>query len=190
MGALPPRDRRDGEARLEALFRRHYRDVALYVRRRVEPDLVEDVVAETFLVAWRRLDEVPVDARPWLLGVARKTLSTQRRSTARRQSLVTRLEATHGSGERNDQPGELGVAEALMRLSAKDREAITLVAWDGLSPAEAALVVGQSPIAFRVRLHRAKRRLREQLDTREEAPEAPPRRRPRELPLTGGGRER
>lgn len=183
-------DRRDREAWLERLFRRHYRDVALYVRRRAEPDLVDDVVAETFLVAWRRLDEVPVDARPWLLGVARKTLSTQRRSTARRQALVARLEWAQGSAERSDQSGELRVAEALMRLSEKDREAITLVAWDGLSSGEAALVVGQSPIAFRVRLHRAKRRLRERLDAQDEAPGGGPSLSPREIPLTGGGPER
>lgn len=159
------------EARLEALFRAHYRDVAAYVRRRAEPDLVEDVVAETFLVAWRRLDQVPGDARPWLLGVARKTLATQRRSTARRHSLLTKLEGAQGRSDR-EQPGELSVAEALGRLSEKDREAITLVAWEGLSPNEAALVLGQSSVAFRVRLHRAKRRLRERLEARQHTREA------------------
>jgi len=151
---------------MEELFRQHYRDVAGYVRRRAEPDLVEDVVAETFLVAWRRLDQVPANARPWLLGVARKTLSTQRRSRARRGSLQAKLEAAH-TVEREEQPSELGVADALGGLSAKDREAITLVAWDGLSPSDAAVVVGQSPIAFRVRLHRAKRRLRRRLEARQ-----------------------
>ncbi|MGH3009890.1 MAG: RNA polymerase sigma factor [Gaiellaceae bacterium] len=186
---VPPRDPRVAEARLEALFRRHYRDVAVYVRRRAEPDLVDDVVAETFLVAWRRLEEVPINARPWLIGVARKTLSTQRRSTGRRRSLVTRLEAAQRSAEQSDQSTELGVAEALMRLSAKDREAITLVAWEGLTPSEAALVIGQSSIAFRVRLHRAKARLREQLDT-QGAPTAPPTLSSREIRLTGGGPER
>jgi RNA polymerase sigma factor (sigma-70 family) len=190
MGELPPSDRRHGEARLEALFRRHYRDVAVYVRRRAEPDLVEDVVAETFLVAWRRLDEVPENARPWLLGVARKMLSTQRRSAARRHSLLTRLEAAESSVERTDQSSEFGVGEALMRLSEKDREAITLVAWEELSPSEAALVVGQSPIAFRVRLHRAKRRLRERLETQTAAPDGEPTLSPSEIPLTGGGPKR
>lgn len=159
-------DERRDEVRLEILFRRHYREVAAYVRRRAEPDLVEDVVAETFLVAWRRLEDVPADARPWLLGVARRTLATQRRSQARRSSLLARLEAASGSSERDAQPVELGVADALRRLSDRDREAITLVAWDGLSPSEAALVVGQSPVAFRVRLHRAKRRLRRRLEAR------------------------
>ena len=172
---------------MEALFRGHYRDVAAYVRRRAEPDLVEDAVAETFLVAWRRLDDVPVDARPWLLGVARKTLATQRRSLARRHSLLTRLEGAESPGERVEQPTEPGVAEALMLLSANDREAITLVAWEGLSPQEAARVVGQSPVAFRVRLHRAKRRLRQRLEARQFSREIPA---VREVPLTRGGFER
>jgi RNA polymerase sigma-70 factor (ECF subfamily) len=192
MGASPPLgNQRDEEARLEALFRSHYRDVATYVRRRAEADLVEDVVAETFLVAWRRLDEVPMDARPWLLGVARKTLATQRRSVARRRSLLTKLEAAQSSAEPSHQPGEeLGVTEALMRLSGGDREALTLVAWEGLSPKEAALVVGQSAVAFRVRFHRAKRRLRERLALQAEARESPSGFSPREIPLPEGGPER
>lgn len=190
MDETPPAEQREDEARLEALFRRHYRDVAAYVRRRAEPDLVEDVVAETFLVAWRRLEDVPVDARPWLLGVARKTLATQRRSRARRRALLTRLEATSGPNERAGHPSELGVAEALMHLSAKDREAITLVAWDGLSPHEAALVVGQSAVAFRVRLHRAKRRLRQRLETRQVSRENTVELTPRKVPLAGGGLKR
>lgn len=175
----------DREARLEALFQRHYRDVALYVRRRADADLVEDVAAETFLVAWRRLDDIPTNARPWLLGVARKTLSTHRRSAGRRRSLVTKLEA-EASSVWSEQANESRVAEALMRLSAKDREAITLVAWEGLRPSEAAVVVGQSPMAFRVRLHRAKRRLREQLGASVEAADGEHRVSPREIPLTGG----
>lgn len=162
--------RRGDEAQLDALFRRHYRDVAAYARRRAAPDLVEDVVAETFLVAWRRLDEVPEDARPWLLGVARKTLSTQRRAGARRLSLLSKI-AAQPAPRGTESPDDLGVADALARLSEGDREAITLVAWDGLSPSEAAVVVGQSAVAFRVRLHRAKKRLRQRLDAHSPAHE-------------------
>ena len=191
MDETPPAEqRRRDEAKLELLFRRHYRDVAAYVRRRATPDLVEDVVAETFLVAWRRLDDVPVDARPWLLGVARKTLATQRRSLARRRSLLTRLEAIPSPGERDEQPTGLGIAEALMRLSETDREAITLVAWEGLSPSEAALVVGQSPVAFRVRLHRAKQRLRRRLEARLPSQENTWELAADEVPLAGGGLKR
>jgi RNA polymerase sigma-70 factor (ECF subfamily) len=165
MGNSASHDPSDDQARLEAIFLRHYGDVVRYVRRRAEPDLVEDVVSETFLVAWRRLDAVPADARPWLLGVAHKTLATQRRSARRRASLLSTLERLRRPASIGN-AGESGVAEALARLSEKDREAITLVAWDGLTPAEAAAVLGQSPAAFRVRLHRAKRRLRQLLEIR------------------------
>jgi RNA polymerase sigma factor (sigma-70 family) len=171
---------------MEALFRRHYREVAAYVRRRAEPDVVEDVVAETFLVAWRRLGEVPADARPWLLGVARKTLATQRRSLARRRSLVARLETVRTGVEPAENAAGHGVDGALMHLSEKDREAITLVAWDELTPSEAALVVGLSAVAFRVRLHRAKRRLRRQLDTHQPQQETPLELVAAEIPVTGG----
>lgn len=153
------------EERLRKLFRDHYRAVCSYVRRRADAELVEDVVAETFTVAWRRLDQVPMDARPWLLGVARRVLATQLRGQRRRGLLRSRLEVEarppgiSGTGEAVG-----AVAEALGRLSDKDREAITLVAWEGLSPAQAAGVVGLTAGAFRVRLHRAKRRLRQELE--------------------------
>lgn len=190
MDETPVRQRTDDELKLETLFRRHYRDVAAYVRRRAEPDLVEDVVAETFLVAWRRLDEVPLDARPWLLGVARRTLATQRRSLIRRRSLLTRLEAAQRPAESAEQANDLGVADALRRLSQKDREAITLVAWEGLTPSEAALVVGQSQVAFRVRLHRAKRRLRQRLEAPAPSRETTLELAAREVSWTGGGPKR
>jgi RNA polymerase sigma-70 factor, ECF subfamily len=190
MGESAAGERMQDEARMEALFRRHYGDVVAYVRRRAEPDLVDDVVAETFLVAWRRLDKVPADARPWLLGVARKTLATQRRSVARRRSLVFKLEEVQSRAASSDQPSEVGVADALMQLSGKDREAITLVAWEGLSPSEAALVVGQSSVAFRVRLHRAKRRLRRRLEARAAPREDAINRSAKEVAVTGGGPEK
>ena len=142
-------DNERAEARLESIFRRYYHAVAAYVRRRGEPELVDDVVAETFLVAWRRLDDIPDDALPWLLGVARKTLATQRRSATRRRFLLARLEDKQHHPDASDTGEPLGVADALAQLSEKDREAITLIAWDGLSPREAAAALGQSPVSFR-----------------------------------------
>jgi RNA polymerase sigma-70 factor, ECF subfamily len=153
------------EARLESIFRRHYPAVAAYVRRRAAPEFADDVVAETFFVAWRRLDDVPDDALPWLLGVARKTLATQRRAATRRRSLLARLEDRQSRANATPPSEEFGVASALTRLREKDREAITLIAWDGLTPTEAAAVLGLSPLSFRVRLHRARRRLRLNLET-------------------------
>jgi RNA polymerase sigma-70 factor (ECF subfamily) len=152
--------------RLEALFRRHHTAVAAYARRRAPSDTADDIVANTFLVAWRRLDEVPADSLPWLLAVARNVAATQQRGSRRRGALRLRLESA-GAGAAPpsvvEEPASR-VAAALGRLPANDREAITLIAWDGLRPAEAAVVLGQSPAAFRVRLHRAKRRLRRELD--------------------------
>jgi RNA polymerase sigma-70 factor (ECF subfamily) len=164
-GNAHDRDARDAE-RFEELFRRHHRGVAAYARRRAPGDTSDDVVASTFLVAWRRLDEVPADSLPWLLAVARNVIGTQQRGSRRRGALRQRLEQADTSAAPTSATEEpVGrAAAALGRLPANDREAITLIAWDGLRPAEAAMVLGQSPAAFRVRLHRARRRLRRELD--------------------------
>jgi RNA polymerase sigma-70 factor (ECF subfamily) len=149
--------------RLEALFRQHHQAVSAYARRRVSADAADDVVANTFVVAWRRLDDVPEDALPWLLAVARNVIATQRRGSMRRGALHARLQGAEPRGEAAAESGG-HVAAALARLAERDREAITLIAWDGLRPAEAAAVLGQSAATFRVRLHRARRRLRRELD--------------------------
>jgi RNA polymerase sigma-70 factor, ECF subfamily len=161
------RDREQAAERLKELFERHHAAVHAYVRRRsTRPEAVDDIVAETFLVAWRRLEKVPIDSLPWLLAVARNVLATQRRSVRRQLALVERLGWVRQEtvGPPDALTSAEPIAEALAVLSEKDREAITLVAWDGLSPAEAARVVGQSSSSFRVRLHRAKRRLQRELD--------------------------
>jgi RNA polymerase sigma-70 factor (ECF subfamily) len=129
-------------------------------------DAADDVVASTFLVAWRRVGEVPADSLPWLLAVARHVIATQRRTSRRQGALRSRMDAVGsaaaGPAAAEDPAGR--VAHALAQLPESDREAITLIAWDGLRPAEAATVLGQSPATFRVRLHRAKRRLRRELE--------------------------
>jgi len=154
------------EQRLEELFRRYWAPVMAYARRRVPQDLADDVVAETFTVAWRRLDQVPAEALPWLLGVARQVAATQLRTTRRSNSLRERMKRSGRPGE-YDWPQLTGirveVAEALARLSVNDREAITLIAWDGLTPAQAARVMGTTAGSFRVRLHRVRRRLERDL---------------------------
>jgi RNA polymerase sigma-70 factor (ECF subfamily) len=149
--------------RLEQLFEQQHAAVVSYVRRRVSADGVEDVVAETFLIAWRRLDSVPDEPLPWLLGVARNVIASQRRGASRREALTARLQQLQPRWA--EPTGSDGlVATALARLGEKDREALTLLAWDGLRPSEAAMVMGVSAGAFRVRLHRARRRLRRSLD--------------------------
>jgi RNA polymerase sigma-70 factor (ECF subfamily) len=157
---------REDEERLERLFSENYKAVRAYARRRVPNGLVDDIVAGTFLVAWRRLDEVPENSRPWLLAVARNIAATERRSARRKRSLLERLRRAEPVSIQLEtkESGRPAVADALARLPERYREAITLVAWDELEPAEAAAVLGLSPGAFRVRLHRARGRLRSELN--------------------------
>jgi RNA polymerase sigma-70 factor (ECF subfamily) len=162
--------------RFERLFRIHHAAVVAYVRRRAPADVVDDIVSETFLVAWRRLDRVPGEPLPWLLAVARNVLATQRRGGRRRHALTLRLGRATAEGSADTEPlvPRAGhalddrLAGALAKLASKDREALTLVAWDGLEPHEAAFVLGESPGTFRVRLHRARGRLRGLLEERTE----------------------
>jgi RNA polymerase sigma factor (sigma-70 family) len=155
----------DRDARFDALFAAHFAAVRAYVVRRTDGARVDDVLSETFLVAWRRLDAVPKDALPWLLGVARRVLANQRRGEARRAALIDRL-AGLASRSRGVEPigdvfGTLG--DAIAALSPSEREALLLVAWEELEPQRAARVVGCTPAAFRARLYRARRRLAGQL---------------------------
>jgi RNA polymerase sigma-70 factor (ECF subfamily) len=152
---------------LERLYDEHAPAVAAYARRRADASVAEDVVAEVFVVAWRRLDQVPDDALPWLLATAGRVLANVRRSRRRQLALVDRLVAARREeptagwiGRGPDRP----VLEALAMLSERDREALLLVAWDGLSTADAATVAGLSVRSFESRLYRARRRLRERLE--------------------------
>lgn len=161
-------------ARFDALFREHHLAVRAYARRRVPPEAVDDIVSETFLVLWRRLDDVPEPALPWLLTVARNAAGTERRGVVRRERLWRKAQSLHVDSYDPDEPviGGERIVAALGRLRERDREALTLVAWDGLTPAEAAAVLGEPSVRFRQRLHRAGRRLRAQLAA-EPGPEEP-----------------
>jgi RNA polymerase sigma-70 factor (ECF subfamily) len=150
----------EGTARFECLFRTHYRSVLAYARRRSSADPADDIVAETFVVAWRRLDEVPPDALPWLIAVARLTLSNHERSGRRQRALLIRATSRAPVEQhRPDFTGDRMVFEALARLPESEREALTLIVWEGLTPQQAANALGCSGVAVRARLHRARRRL-------------------------------
>jgi RNA polymerase sigma factor (sigma-70 family) len=156
---------RSAEERFQNIYARHVDAVTAYIRRRTQPDAVEDLVAETFLVCWRKLDRVPDQPLPWLYAVARKTLANQRRAAAR-----------HGIATRDSQTSDLSelvgdpvLARAFALLGEPDREVLRLVAWEQLSLAEAASALGCSYVACRVRFHRARRRLRAHLETLENA---------------------
>lgn len=150
--------------RFTELWELYSRRVFAYACRHVGPEEAQEIVSETFLVAWRRLVDVPGHPLPWLLVVARNTVSNHRRSSYRGALLaeeLTRLEQTAASAQGVDVTvtDRAQALARLARLSSKDREALLLVSWDGLTPAEAAQVSGCSVTAFQVRLHRARRRL-------------------------------
>ncbi|WP_166844647.1 RNA polymerase sigma factor [Isoptericola sp. BMS4] len=152
----------DARERLTRLWVDHHEPVARFVARRVSPGLVDDVVSETYLVAWRRLDDVPENARPWLFGVARNVLATHLRTHGRWRALGVRLEQEPQPSQQgtDDQAAERAdLRRGWDLLSDADREVIALVAWDGLTAVEAARVLGCRPSTFSVRLTRARKRL-------------------------------
>ena len=163
------------QVRFGRLYREHGRAILAYSLRRAKgPEDAADVVAETFLIAWRRLGDVPPGerARLWLYAVARRVLANQHRTEQRRTRLGERLaESLRAEVATHPQPGG-EAAEALRamgELRDEDRELLLLVSWEELSPGEAARVLGISSLAARSRLHRARRRLRALLEQRESA---------------------
>ena len=173
--APPSREAR--EARFRAVYEATYDDLLRFAQRRVHPSHAEDVAADVFLVAWRRLDELPAEpadaaraARPWLFGVARATMLNHRRGDRRRDALAVRLaDATlvgSRTGDATDDlaAGRLDLAAAWALLSDAEQEAISLAVWEGLTSAEAGAVLGCSATAYRIRLSRARRSLRRHLE--------------------------
>jgi RNA polymerase sigma-70 factor, ECF subfamily len=155
--SLPPIQTR--EERFNQLYGDHFETVRRYVWRR-DPSLCDDVLAETFLVAWRRLDDLPEDAAPWLIGVARNVRLNLRRSARRQHALSSRMIEIPPDGERHDSPGEVElVRTALSKLREADREVLLLSIWDDLDRAAIARVLDCSKTNVSVRLHRARRRL-------------------------------
>jgi RNA polymerase sigma-70 factor (ECF subfamily) len=152
--------------RFDALFRAHSPDIIAYClwRARSHSD-AQDALAEVFLVAWRRLDDVPPGdaARIWLYATARRVIANQWRSIGRREQLQTRLSAQpvtlQAAGPLDDPTVDL-VHTALRRLSPGDQEVLLLAEWEDLSPAAIAAVMRCSGVAARGRLHRARRRFR------------------------------
>jgi RNA polymerase sigma-70 factor, ECF subfamily len=156
----------DREARFGRLCEAHTAAVLAYALRRVPRDDAADVVAETFLVAWRRLDDVEEQsALPWLYAVARRVLLSQRRSTQRQQAIAERIAAAEPSAanELPATPGSPRLLGALAELSEQEREVLMLAAWEELSSSDAAQVLGCTATAYRIRLHRARARLRVRL---------------------------
>jgi RNA polymerase sigma-70 factor (ECF subfamily) len=145
-----------------AIYERHHAAVCAYFARRGARDDVEDLAAETFTVAWRKLPRDVSEPLPWLYAVAGKVLANHRRRLARRGTFAPDP-ATGDPAERVG--GDRGLAAAFATLSETDREAIRLVAWEGLSAKDAARAAGCSTATFHVRLSRARARLARELET-------------------------
>ena len=150
------------EERFEHLFAITYDDLCRFVRRRIDDG--DDVVADAFLVAWRRMGDVPAadgDARAWLFGTARKLMANRRRKDARMVAWSrTDLTSPTTADPSTAVDARLDLGRAFATLAGRDQECLALVAWDGLTAGQAAVVLGISTNAFTVRLHRARQRLR------------------------------
>jgi RNA polymerase sigma-70 factor (ECF subfamily) len=156
----------DREERFREIYEAHYRHIGAYARRRAGDGDAEDVVAETFLVAWRRLDAIPQGdlTLAWLYGVARRVLSQRQRSGHRRDRLIARLGGLGKSGVTNvDDVERIDEQEvvrgALATLREADQEILRLSEWEELTASEIAVVLDCSTNAVAIRLHRAHKRL-------------------------------
>jgi RNA polymerase sigma-70 factor (ECF subfamily) len=167
----------DNRQRFNALFASYGPDIVAYCSWRAgSPSDAQDAVAEVFLTAWRRLDDVPEGdaARIWLYATARRVIANQRRSARRRFALQERLGREPASVPEEQPVSEDLVHEALRRLGPRDREVLLLAEWEGLTPAQIAGVLGCLTVTARGRLHRARGRFRaafEELRGRDEGPE-------------------
>ncbi len=153
-------DRRTAEERFREVFA-HLGAVTAYARRRGSRD-ADEIAAEAMSIAWRRLADVPRDdPLPWLYATARNLLLAERRAASRTVAAGT-PEPSVPAPELTELDPQLD--RALRSLGPTDREALLLVAWEDLAPAQASRALGLNPTAFRVRLLRARRRLRAALD--------------------------
>jgi RNA polymerase sigma-70 factor, ECF subfamily len=141
-----------------------------YLRRRASAEDAADAFAETMLVVWRRLDDVPPERPlPWCYGVARRTLANQRRGRRRHLALVQRLaaEPVYHTAETDSDPA---LEAALESLAGDDRELLALWAWEGLEPREIAEVLGLTANAVSLRLTRARKKLADLLARQQGVP--------------------
>ncbi|MEU8238459.1 sigma-70 family RNA polymerase sigma factor [Actinoplanes missouriensis] len=155
----------DAEAAFRELFEAAYDDLLCFVERRTHPAVADDVVAEVFLTAWRRFDDVPdtlSDARAWLFTAAHHTLRNRQRSEQRRQNLTLRIlrePDDPGHAEADGVAARVDLVRAWNRLPVTDQEVLTLTVFEGLTGAQAAALLNISRPAFSLRLLRARRRL-------------------------------
>jgi RNA polymerase sigma factor (sigma-70 family) len=168
-------ERTGDEERFASLYNASRAAVVAYCRRRVPGEVVDDVIAEVFLTAWRRIDQVPSGSElPWLYGVARYVVANLQRSSIRRSRLAARV-LSHGSHAARDVSAtdaelDRSVLDALAALSPSDQELLRLRAWEELNSAEIGLVLGIGVSAVDMRLSRARRRFERALRAAGSAP--------------------
>ena len=156
------------EERFGVLYKEHVEQLAHYVSRRTAVSEVQDVIAETFLIAWRRFDKLPTDPIPWLFVTARNVMANRHRSDQRRRTLDDKLTSEFVGSVQPESRTDLSeidqqLVAAIARLPEAEREAFMLFAWDGLDPTRASRAAGCSAATFRMRLHRARQKLKQQI---------------------------
>ena len=171
-----------GDARFTELYDGYYRKILLYCRRRTNPDLVDDAVADTFLTAWRKINEVPAgpDALPWLYSVAYRAIGHQYRTSDRNRKLKQKLSAL-GMLEMASDSADLVVMDhesrlvlhALSKLRPSDQELLRLSVWEELTSSQIAIVLGISQSAAKKRYTRARTSLARSFERLERTSSAP-----------------
>ena len=155
------------EAQFTEIYRANYPDLLRFVRRRAHPLNVDDIVGETFLVAWRRRRDLPDDPRPWLFRTARNAMLNSARGANRQTALAVRI----GQADDLPDPGmqlvekRLDLVAAWRELAPVDQEVLALSVWEDLSAKDAAVTLGCTRAAYAMRLTRAKRSLAALLST-------------------------
>ena len=161
-GVVDAQTRRD---RFEEIAPALIEPLRRFLARRTDPATADDVLSETLLVCWRRLDELPAEPLPWAYGVARNCLANAERGVRRQERVAAKVavldrpaESTAGPGQGDDL-----LSDAMAALRPDDAELLRLWAWEQLTPAEIAAVLDITPNAASIRLHRAREKLRAEL---------------------------
>ncbi|GAA5228693.1 RNA polymerase sigma factor [Paeniglutamicibacter antarcticus] len=163
--------KQDREARFSKLYGLVYNDVLRFIQRRAGPDHAEDIAHEAFMAAWRRLDHLPSkhdEARAWLFATARNCMLNNQRGQARQGALAVRVATwtpTFVDAETDMTHLCIDLAAAWQRLRPEDQETLSLAIWEDLPSSQAGQVLGISSAAYRIRLHRARKSLRRELDS-------------------------